>query len=166
LGFWFEVRALEIREEDSASGAERKRSGSRASDSEAAAGDSSLREFFRLRERRGRCGSFLVAGIFRREERLLRDFPPCEHYLLRAFQGWTLADSEAAAGDSSLRGFFRLRERRGRCGSFLVAGTLRREERLLRDFPPCEHYLLRAFKGSATGRPDQRRSATRISDDT
>jgi hypothetical protein len=41
-----------------------------------------------------------------REERLLRDFPPCEHYLLRAFKGRTLADSEAAAGDSSLRGSF------------------------------------------------------------
>jgi hypothetical protein len=82
-----------------------------------------------------------------REERLLRDFPRCEHYLLRAFKGRTLADSEAAAGDSSLRGFFRLRERRGCCGSFLVAGTLMREERLLRDFPRCEHYLLRAFKG-------------------
>jgi hypothetical protein len=54
FGFWFEVRALEIREEDSRSGAERKRSGSRASPS--AAGVFSLRGF-------PRCGGgFLVAG--------------------------------------------------------------------------------------------------------
>ncbi len=30
--------------------------------------------------------------------------PRCEHYLLRAVKGWTLADLESAAGLPSLRG--------------------------------------------------------------
>jgi hypothetical protein len=30
--------------------------------------------------------------------------PHCKHYLLRALNGWTLADLESAAGGSSLQG--------------------------------------------------------------
>ena len=83
-----------------------------------------LRAFGRLDPRRfGKCsGGVLVFSVddrgeaaavassfppSTRKEKLQREFPRREHYLLRAFEwlkGWTLADSEAAAGVSSLRG--------------------------------------------------------------
>jgi hypothetical protein len=49
-----------------------------------------------------------------RKEKLQREFPRREHYLLRAFEwlkGWTLADSEAAA----VAGTERLRSRASAC---------------------------------------------------
>jgi len=47
---------------------------------------------------------------------VLPEFPRCEHYLLRAFKGWTLAASETAA-------------------EVFSSPPLTREERMLREFP-------------------------------
>jgi hypothetical protein len=44
---------------------------------------------------------FRASGLVEAER---SGIPRCEHYLLRAMKGWTLADSESAAGVPSLRG--------------------------------------------------------------
>jgi hypothetical protein len=118
LGFGFEVRA---------SGIPGKDNGSCCVSFLGASITYLLRAFGGLDPRRfGKCsGGVLVSSVhdrgeaaavassfppFTRKERLQREFPRCEHYLLRAFEwlkGWTLADSEAAA----VAGTERLRNR-------------------------------------------------------
>jgi hypothetical protein len=97
-----------------------------------------LRAFGRLDPRRfGKCsGGVLVFSVddrgeaaavassfppSTRKEKLQREFPRREHYLLRAFEwlkGWTLADSEAAA----VAGTERLRSRASACGETVRRG--------------------------------------------
>jgi hypothetical protein len=93
---------------------------------------------------RGCSGGFIVSSVYQRGEAAagvssLRALPTCCEHL----EGWTLADSESAAGGVLVFSVDDRGEAAAVASSFPPST---RKEKLQREFPRREHYLLRAFE--------------------